>query len=219
MYGIFVIYEDTMKNQKHIISYATDVSSFSFFKRNGIKEMMRFSARETTELLEEEQKYALDIEDKVCFALKKYKGCSFFAFCHNSFDQKTAFALLRKYELTLKSFMVHKKIHLTQVSQDLNIKDDKFKEILIYGNNMFKEKIGEKLSSKEQMVNDKMKKEDLSIQNLNKKVEENKQIMHKNMMQLLENNKNIDKLIEESLDLKTNTKMFLKKSKKMNSCC
>ena len=218
MYGIYSIYSGAFSDKGILLAYCNDVSSFGFFKRSPLKEMMKFSARESSELIEMEKQYALEIQDKICYCKKDFRRISIFVFCHNGFDQKIAIEIQRKFLLALINFVSAKNIVLAEIKQDLNIKHEKFKEILSYGNSQFKFDTGKKLTKKEQITYDDKSKGDVTINQLNRKVEENKEIVRKNLLKLLEDNGDIDELIRESLDLKNKTKLFLRKSEKMNRC-
>ena len=218
MYGLYCIYHEPGSDKKLLIAYGTDVSSFSYFTRSAIKEMMLFSCRETVDLLKQEQGYALEMEDKVCYARKTDRDMGLFAICHNSLAEEVAFNLLRQFDSIVWELLMETKIHPKQIKKDLKMKHAKFKELLVIGNSYHKQQLGKQLTQKEKFVMDQARERDVSIQGLNRKVDENKQLVRENMLKLLENNNDIDQLIEASEDLQTNTKRFYKKSKQMNGC-
>jgi len=58
-----------------------------------------------------------------------------------------------------------------------------------------------------------------SIMKIQRELDETKIVLHKTIESVLERGEKIDKLVEKSNDLSTQSKMFYSQAKKQNSCC
>ena len=58
-----------------------------------------------------------------------------------------------------------------------------------------------------------------SISKISKDLEETKTVLHESIDKMLERGEKIDKIVEKSQDLSRQSKLFYKRSKKLNSWC
>ena len=218
MYGLYAMRLDPVAKRSYLVASSKNVSKFNYFKRSTIKELMLFSARESTPMLPRDQQFILEIQDQICFAKRDFRDLTIFVFCHNAFDERQAISIQRKFRLIVMNYLAQKRIPLKQISTDLGVKHARFDELLVYGNGQFRVKVGKKPSSKETKVLKHFGQLEDPLAKARVLAESNKKIIRENLVKMLENNEDFDQLLKDSKDLREQTKKFYNNSKGMKGC-
>lgn len=172
-----------------------DLSAFGFLKRSTIKELMKFVSRTAIKSMKPGSRCSAKNEDQMVHILvSEYDLFAVYVFASLDYPKRLAYSLLNQ-ALKLFQSEVGQQWKTVPGDQDFPVAGLK---------DLFKQyKTG---------ANDNL----IRAQN---NVDEIHEMLVGNMRELLEHQGDIDTLVEQSDDLKAQTKVFFKNSKKMNSCC
>ena len=184
----------------YIYSREYELSDFSFFYRNSIKETFKFVCRESVGILDKGTRHTVKHEgDKqqefyVHIQVSYKHKLAFFAFCDSSYPKRVAFKCLGE-------FMTQFESKVGEIWMKY-IKDEK-------------PEMG--LATIMKSYTDPTKADTLTA--AQKNADDIQVILHDNIKTLLERQGNLDMLVEKSKDLSTQSKMFYKNTKKMDKKC
>jgi synaptobrevin family protein YKT6 len=189
-------------NDKNVYVYSREyeLSSFGFFYRNSVKESFKFLCRESVPVVTKTKgsRHTVTHEDKytVHILVSAKENLAVYAFCDSDYPRRIAYKCL---EETLQKFSSSVKDGWQKFNKDENID------------------FGE-LPAQLKAYNDPSKFDKLVM--AQKNADEIQVILHTTIQKLLDRGEDLDKLVEKSKDLSTQSKMFYKSTKQMNkSCC
>jgi len=178
-----------------IACFEAELSSFGFFQRPTIKEMLSFLTKTFMKRTEPGQRQSITHEGYVVHCYIRSDGLGGTVITDEEYPARVAFVLLSQIldEFTTsvgdtwKTCTVHESMTFPALKEYLNKYQDP-------------------------SAADKITK----IQN---DLDETTQILHKTIDSVLERGVKLDNLVERSNDLSAQSKMFYKQAKKTNSCC
>mmetsp|Transcript_14626 Transcript_14626/g.30245 ORF Transcript_14626/g.30245 Transcript_14626/m.30245 type:complete len:201 (-) Transcript_14626:175-777(-) len=178
-----------------VCTMGSELSSFGFFQRPTIKEMLGFLTRTFMKRTEPGQRQSITHEDYVVHCYVRSDGLGGTVVTDSEYPARVAFVLL------------------TQLLDDFTAAvGDRWKTCTAPESIAFPA-LDEYLQKyQDPSAADKITK----IQN---DLDETTQILHKTIDSVLERGVKLDNLVERSNDLSAQSKMFYKQAKKTNSCC
>ena len=179
------------------ISMACDLSSYGFFQRQGVKEMLTFFSKTFTKRTEPGQRQSISHESYVVHCYVRSDGLAGSVTTDAEYPPRVAFVLLTQL-LDEFTSVIGSESWKTMENMTESTNFPQLEEYLV--------KYQDPASA------DKVTK----IQN---DLEETTQILHKTIDSVLERGVKLDSLVEKSDDLSRQSKMFYKQAKKTNSCC
>jgi synaptobrevin family protein YKT6 len=178
------------------LTAATDLSSFGYFQRQGVKEMLTFFAKTFTKRTQMGQRQSITHESYVVHCYVRSDGLAGAVTTDLEYPSRVAFVLL------------------TQVLDDFTAqmgnawRDDSIEPYSM----VFQPLEGYLEKYQDPAAADKVTK-------IQKDLDDTTQILHKTIDSVLERGVKLDNLVERSNDLSAQSKMFYKQAKKTNSCC
>lgn len=179
------------------ISMACDLSSYGFFQRQGVKEMLTFFSKTFTKRTEPGQRQSISHESYVVHCYVRSDGLAGSVTTDAEYPPRVAFVLLTQ---LLDEFLSSTGSDSWK-SMEPSTESSNFAQLEDY-----------LVKYQDPASADKVTK----IQN---DLEETTQILHKTIDSVLERGVKLDSLVEKSDDLSRQSKMFYKQAKKTNSCC
>mmetsp|Transcript_13740 Transcript_13740/g.29008 ORF Transcript_13740/g.29008 Transcript_13740/m.29008 type:complete len:200 (+) Transcript_13740:158-757(+) len=178
------------------LSMACDLSSYGFFQRQGVKEMLTFFSKTFTKRTEPGQRQSITHESYVVHCYVRSDGLSGAVITDAEYPARVAFVLLTQ---LLDEFTTT--LGDSWKSMEASTDSTPFPSLEDY-----------LVKYQDPASADKVTK----IQN---DLDETTQILHKTIDSVLERGVKLDSLVEKSDDLSRQSKMFYKQAKKTNSCC
>ncbi|EZG63420.1 SNARE protein [Gregarina niphandrodes] len=175
-----------------------DVSSFSFTYRNAVKDVSKFLTREIIPRLKVGQREVIGHEDYKFCAMRWSDGLAVAMLTDKDYPPRVAFQCLTKVHHDFKSKVPEQ--FYKAVTDDGAAAS--YKDVLREFLKEFKD------PSKFDAVT-----------STQQKVDESKKIVQRRLDDVLDNMQNLDKLVEQSDDLSTNTQVMFKTAKKMKKGC
>mmetsp|Transcript_22973 Transcript_22973/g.37300 ORF Transcript_22973/g.37300 Transcript_22973/m.37300 type:complete len:202 (-) Transcript_22973:340-945(-) len=178
-----------------ICSFATELSSFGFFQRPTVKEMISFLTKTFIKRTEPGQRQSITHEGYVVHCYVRSDGLGGTVTTDGEYPARVAFVLLGQ---ILDEFA-------TAVG-------DSWKSCTVPESIAFPPLEDYLQKYQNPAEADKITK-------IQKDLDETTQILHKTIDSVLERGVKLDNLVERSNDLSAQSKMFYKQAKKTNSCC
>mmetsp|Transcript_22411 Transcript_22411/g.40422 ORF Transcript_22411/g.40422 Transcript_22411/m.40422 type:complete len:202 (+) Transcript_22411:140-745(+) len=178
------------------MSMACDLSSYGFFQRQGVKEMLTFFSKTFTKRTEPGQRQSITHESYVIHCYVRSDGLAGSVTTDAEYPARVAFVLLTQ---LLDEFT--STVGDSWKTMETSVESASFPPLEDY-----LQKYQDPASA------DKVTK----IQN---DLDETTNILHKTIDSVLERGVKLDSLVEKSDDLSRQSKMFYKQAKKTNSCC
>mmetsp|Transcript_17449 Transcript_17449/g.16913 ORF Transcript_17449/g.16913 Transcript_17449/m.16913 type:complete len:200 (-) Transcript_17449:480-1079(-) len=174
---------------------ACDLTSFGYFQRQTVKEMLTFLSKTFTKRTAKGQRQSITHESYVVHCYVRSDGLAGAVTTDLEYPARVAFVLLTQ---LLDEFSNKLGDSWTTVSEPDSIPFAPLEEYLQkYQNPAEADKV-------------------TKIQN---DLDETTQVLHKTIDSVLERGVKLDNLVERSNDLSNQSKMFYKQAKKTNSCC
>lgn len=170
-----------------------DISSFGFFQRGTVKELIMFFARQVIQRTKLGQKNSVQEGDYTCHAYVDSSGFGADIITDKDYPMRVALSLT---QLVLKEF--HSMENAGEFTKDVQLSIPKINELMI------KYQDPEKADP---------------ISRLEHDLEETKDILHQSLTGLLQRGEKIEDLIEKSDDLSKGSKDFWIEARKQNQCC
>lgn len=178
------------------LSMACDLSSYGFFQRQGVKEMLTFFSKTFTKRTEPGQRQSITHESYVVHCYVRSDGLAGSVTSDAEYPARVAFVLLTQ---LLDEFA--SAVGDGWKTMEPSVESAPFPPLEEY------------LARYQDPASaDKVTK----IQN---DLDETTQVLHKTIDSVLERGVKLDNLVEKSDDLSRQSKMFYKQAKKTNSCC
>ncbi|SPJ11970.1 SNARE protein, putative [Plasmodium sp. DRC-Itaito] len=200
LYSI-LIYKYDSSNQPIFLTSALDLSSFPFFHRSSLKEHIYFHSRLVCGRTQKGTREVIELESGIGHLhiyTNKENNISVLVLSTSSYPLRIAFSLI---DLTHKLFAQKCRGMYEHVRQDL-------KEGMLIQNEL----------------NDLLKKyqnpsEADKLSRVQKDLDEVKDVMLKNIEDLLQRGEKLDDLMKKSQDLSNSSYQFYRQAKKNNQCC
>jgi len=177
------------------VSMVSDLTSYGYFQRQGVKEMLTFFSKTFTKRTELGQRQSITHESYVVHCYVRSDGLGGTVTTDLEYPARVAFVLLTQ---LLDEFSTAVGDTWKTATVPESISFPPMEEYL--------EKYQDPASA------DKVTK-------IQKDLDETTQILHKTIDSVLERGVKLDNLVERSDDLSRQSKMFYKQAKKTNSCC
>lgn len=174
---------------------ASELSSFGYFQRQGVKEMLTFFSKTFTKRTQPGQRQSITHESYVVHCYVRSDGLAGSVTTDLEYPSRVAFVLLTQVMDEFTS------VHGTSwrgVTQPYSMTLDSLEGYLA--------------KYQDPAAADKVTK-------IQKDLEDTTQILHKTIDSVLERGVKLDNLVERSDDLSRQSKLFYKQAKKTNSCC
>jgi synaptobrevin family protein YKT6 len=176
---------------------ATDLTSYGYFQRQGVKEMITFFTKTFTKRTQPGQRQSITHESYVVHCYVRSDGLAGTVTTDLEYPARVAFVLLTQLLEEFTSTMGHSTDWTTTTTPD-SITFPPLEEYLV--------------RYQDPAAADKVTK-------IQKDFEDTTEILHKTIDSVLERGTKLDSLVERSDDLSRQSKMFYKQAKKTNSCC
>jgi synaptobrevin family protein YKT6 len=176
------------------LGMAADVSSYGYFQRGAVKEMMAFVARTVAKRTQPGQRQSVQQDDFFCHAHNR-DGLVGVVFVDSEYPVRSAFCVVNK---VLDDFMA---IHGTKWRAATTDSTEAAAML---------EPALEKYQDPHQA--DKLAK-------IQSDLDETKVVLHRTIESMLERGEKLDTLVGKSEDLSMASQMFYKQARKTNSCC
>eukprot|EP00550_Attheya_septentrionalis_P010879 CAMPEP_0198303260 /NCGR_PEP_ID=MMETSP1449-20131203/56795_1 /TAXON_ID=420275 /ORGANISM="Attheya septentrionalis, Strain CCMP2084" /LENGTH=178 /DNA_ID=CAMNT_0044005747 /DNA_START=495 /DNA_END=1031 /DNA_ORIENTATION=+ len=174
---------------------ACDLSSYGFFQRQSVKEMLTFLAKTFSKRTNPGQRQSITHEGYVVHCYVRSDGLGGTVISDLEYPARVAFVLLTQM--------------LDEFSQ---VVGDSWKTATVAESVSFPPIEGYLEKYQDPAAADKVTK-------IQKDLDETTQILHKTIDSVLQRGEKLDNLVEKSDDLSRQSKMFYKSAKKTNSCC
>uniref|UniRef100_A0A7S2E8X7 V-SNARE coiled-coil homology domain-containing protein n=1 Tax=Trieres chinensis TaxID=1514140 RepID=A0A7S2E8X7_TRICV len=177
------------------LSMACELSSYGFFQRQGVKEMLTFFSKTFTKRTQPGQRQSITHEQYVVHCYVRSDGLAGAVTTDLEYPARVAFVLLTQ---LLDEFVGTVGDSWRAVSTPESVQFPPIEEYL--------------RKYQDPAAADKVTK-------IQKDLDETTSILHKTIDSVLERGAKLDDLVERSDDLSKQSKMFYKQAKKTNSCC
>lgn len=177
-----------------ILSASFEVSSFGYFQRSGVREMINFFSRTFIKRTEPGQRQSVQHEEYNCHVYVRNDKLAGIVVCDQEYPPRVAFALLNKLMDELD-----KSTSGSWKTQTGNPKDFP------------------PLTTALAEYQDPSKADKISA--IQKELDETTAVLSKTIDNVLERGEKLDDLVSKSQDLSSQSKVFYKQAKKTNSCC
>lgn len=177
------------------LTSASDLSSYGFFQRQGVKEMLTFFSKTFSKRTAPGQRQSIAHESYVVHCYTRSDGLAGTVITDEEYPNRVAFVLLTQ---MLDDFTTAFGNSWTTVDQPESVAFPPIEDYIA--------------KYQDPAAADKVTK-------IQKDLDETTQILHKTIDNVLERGVKLDNLVERSDDLSKQSKMFYKQAKKTNSCC
>lgn len=193
--GIALVRTGPDLNEPIPLTVANDLSSFGFFQRQSVKEMLLFLTKTFLKRTEPGQRQSVEHEGYVVHCYVRSDGLAGTVTTDGEYPARVAFGLLGQ---LLDDFT--------------NQHGDAWKTVSTPESMTFPEATEYLEKYQDPASADKVTK-------IQKDLDETTQILHKTIDSVLERGVKLDNLVDKSNDLSAQSKLFYKQAKKTNSCC
>lgn len=179
------------------LAMVEDLSDFNYFTRRTIAEHMHFGARTVVQRTPAGARQTIEMNDNP-FEVHAYvrgDGLCAVVIADKEYPQRVAYSLISK---TMQEFEKATGDRWKSIDVDQTIEPESMKADLIKFQDPTQ---GDKISK------------------IQKDLDDIKDIMHKNIDEVLQRGENLESLMEKSEDLSMTSLQFYKKAKKTNACC
>ncbi|KAK0417793.1 hypothetical protein QR680_013214 [Steinernema hermaphroditum] len=197
VYGIMVFHKETSADKKvKLMKSAFDLSSFSFFQRNSVKEFMEFTGKLLVERNNVPSRSSMQENEYFCHTYIRQDGLSGVCVTDGEYQKRVAFTMLTK---VLDDFS--QKVHSVQWAQIKSEKDCTY------------------VGLPELLTKWQNPREADAMTRVQEEVEETKIVLHNTIQSVLDRGEKLDDLVKASEGLSDQSKMFYTQARKMNKCC
>jgi len=180
-----------------LLASTRDLSSFSFFTRGTIAEHLRFGSRTVCQRTKEGARQTVGLKDNpfLCHCYVRLDGLCGIAVSDLDYPQRVVYSLINKVLAEFEKQSADK-WKLVEADQEL---EPPFlvEQMRAYQDPNSADKISQ----------------------IQKELDEVKDVMHKNIEEVLKRGETLDTLMEKSADLSASSVVFAKKAKDQNKCC
>ena len=180
----------------HILSFASDLSSFGFFQRSSVKEFLVFTTRTVSRKTSVGQRQTVQQDEYFCHAYNR-DGLVGIAFADREYPVRAGFSVVNKVLDDFESR--HGGDRWRGARSDTFTEEDP------------------ELQGALQRYQDPLQADKLT--KIQQDLDETKIILHKTIESVLDRGEKLDNLVDKSNDLSIASQMFYKQARKTNSCC
>jgi len=177
-----------------ILVQACDLSSFGFFQRGTVREMLTFFSKTIAKRTPPGQRQSVQNEEYYVHVYMRADGLCGCITCDAEYPARVAFSLLTKLLEDFQSFLP-------------GWKSEKRNEATTWP----------------QLENEIIKYQDPAnadqIMKIQRSLDDTREVLHKTIDSVLERGEKLEDLVERSGELSTQSKLFYKEAKRANSCC
>merc|ERR1711974_320548 len=195
LFAIAILKHKGPETSPTLLSTEYELSSFNFFKRGTVQELVTFFIRQVVQRTRPGEKNVIDEGDYVCHAYVSGENLAAAVITDKSYPTRVALSLCA---LSLSEFRSANGDKWVNFSTDTQMATPSIKELLT------------KYQKPDEADN---------ISRIQKELDEVKEILHHSMEDLLNRGEKLDSIIERSEDLSASSKQFLWQAKKTNQCC
>lgn len=182
-----------------IVASGYDLSSFSFFQRNSVKEWAVFFTKTLVKGTQPGVRQTVIQEDYGCHVQVRHDGISGIVITDKEYPPRTAFSCLQALlEEFCSQFRASWENMIAPGAKQMDFA--RLDEYLVKYQNPMTPKVDK-------------------VEQIMKDIDETKIIMHQNIQAALANGQKLDDLVDKSEDLSRAAKVFYKKAKEANKCC
>mmetsp|Transcript_25117 Transcript_25117/g.47220 ORF Transcript_25117/g.47220 Transcript_25117/m.47220 type:complete len:201 (-) Transcript_25117:67-669(-) len=193
--GITILKAGSLAPQPLQLCSASDLSSYSFFQRGGVKEMLTFFSKTFTARTQPGQRQSVQHEAYIVHCYVRPDGLAGTVTTDLEYPPRVAFVLL------------------TQLLDEFaNAMGDAWKSASVPDSIAYPPLEEYVAKYQDPASADKITK-------IQKDLDDTTEILHKTIDNVLERGVKLDQLVERSDDLSRQSKMFYKQARKTNSCC
>ncbi|GAX28755.1 synaptobrevin homolog YKT6 [Fistulifera solaris] len=193
--GLAIVRTGSDLNEPVPLTVATELSSFGFFQRQSVKEMLMFLTKTFMKRTEPGQRQSVEHEGYVVHCYVRSDGLGGTVTTDGEYPARVAFVMLGQL--------------LDEFAQK---QGDSWKTVTTPESVTFP-------PADEYLQKYQNPAEADKITKIQKDLDETTQILHKTIDSVLERGVKLDNLVEKSNDLSAQSKLFYKSAKKTNSCC
>jgi synaptobrevin family protein YKT6 len=172
-----------------------ELSSFSFFKRGTVQELVTFFIRQVVQRTKPGGKEVVEEGDYICHSYVISENLAAAVVTDKSYPTRVALSLCA---LSLSEFRTANGDKWANCTTDTQLPTPSLKELIT------------KYQKPDEADN---------ISRIQRELDEVKDILHRSMEDLLNRGEKLDSIIERSEDLSASSKQFLWQAKKTNQCC
>lgn len=177
-----------------MLTQACDLSTFGFFQRGTVKEMITFFAKLITKKTEPGQRQSVQNQEYYVHVYMRVDGMCACATCDAEYPARVAFSLL------MKMMDEFEAAHPKWRTETRN-------EALVYP------------KLEEQVIKYQDPTQADQIMKIQKNLDETKAVLHQSIEGVLQRGEKLEDLVEKSGELSSQSKLFYKQAKRANSCC
>lgn len=182
-------------NEPILLGMAQDLTSFGYFQRTSVKEMVNFVSRTIVRRTHLGQRQTVQHEDYFCHVQVREDGLAGIVIADKEYPARAAFAVVSS---VLEEYLERHGNAFKNVAQDSAAGDDVLLPALAkYQNPLNADK----------------------IMRIQKDLDETKIVLHQTIESVLERGEKLDNLVNKSNDLSIASQMFYKQARKTNACC
>ncbi|KAG7671012.1 hypothetical protein Ndes2526B_g01221 [Nannochloris sp. 'desiccata'] len=179
----------------YILGLEADLSSFGYFQRSTVKEMMTFVSRTVARKTQVGQRQTVQQEEYFCHAFNK-DGLVGIAFVDQDYPARAGFCVVNK---VLEDFQLQQ----GEAWRGVTVDNPELAQTLL---------TDALLKFQDPAQADKLAK-------IQRDLDETKIILHKTIESVLDRGEKLDQLVDKSADLSMASQLFYKQARKANSCC
>lgn len=177
-----------------LLVQSCELSSFGFFQRGTVREMITFFNKLITSKTELGQRQSVQNQEYVVHVYKRADGLCGCATCDSEYPARVAFSLLMK---MLEEFE----------AANPNWKSETRNEAIVYP------------VLDEQVLKYQDPTQADQIMKIQKSLDDTKAVLHESIEGVLARGEKLEDLVEKSGELSSQSKLFYKQAKRANSCC
>lgn len=178
-----------------LLGMAQDLSSFGYFQRTSVKEMITFVSRTIVRRTQLGQRQTVQHEDYFCHVHVRESGLAGIAVADKDYPARAAFSVVAT---VLDEYLEKHGESFRSVNADSSQGDAIVEPALV--------KYQDPLNADK-------------IMKIQKDLDETKIVLHQTIESVLERGEKLDNLVGKSNDLSIASQMFYKQAKKTNACC
>ncbi|KAG5192655.1 soluble NSF attachment protein receptor [Tribonema minus] len=176
-----------------VLSQASDLSSFGFFQRAGIKEMCTFFSKTIVKRTPAGQRQTVQHEDYNVHVYVRHDGLAATITADMEYPMRVAFVLLMNM--------------MDQFSEQIQWQAETREEAIVFA------------PMQQAIVDYQDPAKADKITKIQRDLDDTTNVLHKTIESVLERGVKLDDLVDRSDSLSRQSKMFYKQAKKTNSCC
>ncbi len=195
LFSIAVLKHRGPEESPILLSVEYELSSFGFFKRGPVQELVTFFTRQVVQRTKPTQKNVVDEGDFVCQTYVSMDNLACAVVTDKTYTTRVALSLCA---LVIQEFKATHQNKWNSATADVQLDTPLLKELIV------------KYQKPDEADN---------ISRIQKELDEVKEILHHSMEDLLNRGEKLENIIERSEDLSASSKQFLWQAKKNNQCC